>query len=105
MEKKTNKINKVITILFFIVLSILLIMTLYKLNKKHEEKLYNVLYSKIKYQANNCFLKKECERDITLKELYKKKYLEIQYDPITKEELNKEIKIKITDKDIKILFK
>lgn len=105
MVKKISKANKFIMILFLIVLCILLIFTMYKLNKKHEEKLYNVLYSKIKYQANKCFLKKECERDITLKELYEKKYLEIQYDPITKEELNKEIKIKILDKDIKIIDK
>ena len=105
MEKKTSKLNKIITIIFLIVLIVLIILTIYKLNKKHEEKLYDVLYSEIKYEAKQCYLKKECESNITLKELYEKKYLETQYDPITKEELNKEIKIQISDKDIKIIDK
>ena len=103
MEKKKSKINKFITIIFLILLSIVIAFTIYKLNKKHEEKLYNVLYSEIKYQANQCLLKKECENNITIKELYEKKYLETKYDPITKEELNKEIKIIIKNEKIEIV--
>lgn len=105
MEKKNNKSKKILTILLIIIMGIVLILTAYKLNKKHEDKLYNVLYSEIKYQANQCFLKKECESNITLNELYEKKYLSIQYDPITKEELNKDIKIIIKDKKIEIVKK
>ena len=103
MEKKTNKINKLLIIVFSLVFCIILILTLYKLNKKHEEKLYNVLYSEIKYAANQCFLKKDCENNITLKDLYDKNYLEIKYDPISKEELNKNIKIIIKDEKIEIV--
>ena len=103
MEKKTNKLNKIILIIFFAVLTLLAIFTIYKLNKRHEDKLYDVLYSEIKYAAKNCYLKKECENNITLKELYEKKYLETQYDPITKEELNKKIKITIKDEKIEIV--
>lgn len=105
MEKKTSKLNKTVTIIFLLVLIILAILTIYKLNKKHEEKLYDVLYSEIKYYANQCFLKKECESEITLKELYEKEYLGTQYDPITKEELNKETKIIIKDEKIEIVNK
>ena len=104
MEKKNNK-HKFLTIILLIIIGIVLILTTYKLNKKHEDKLYNVLYSEIKYQANQCFLKKECESNITLNELYEKKYLSIQYDPITKEELNKDIKIIIKDKKLEIVKK
>lgn len=102
MEKKTSKINIIILIIFLITLSTLLILTIYKLNKRHEEKLYDVLYSEIEYAAKECFLEKICESNITLQELYEKKYLSIKYDPITKEELNKETKITIKDKKIEI---
>ena len=47
-------------------------MTIYKINKKHEEKLYNVLYSEIKYAANKCCLEDKCEKNIKLRELYEK---------------------------------
>lgn len=97
MVKKISNIS-------IIILSIILIgFTIYKLNKRHVDKLYNVLYSEIKYQAQKCYLKKECESEITLKDLYEKKYLDTQYDPISKEELNKDIKIIIKDEKIEIV--
>ena len=103
MEKKTNKSSKFITIIFLGIIVLVICLTVYKLNKKHEDKLYNVLYSEIKYAANQCFLKKECESSITLNELYEKKYLDIKFDPITKEELNGEIKININAEKIEIV--
>ena len=103
MEKKKSKFNKIILIIILLVIGTIICITVYKLNSRHKEKLYNVLYSEIKYQANQCFLKKECENNITLKELYDKKYLETKYDPITKEELNKNTKIIIKDKKIEIV--
>ena len=102
MEKKKNKLNNILSTLLIIVIVLLLSVTAYKLNKRHEDKLYNVLYSKIKYAAKECYLKKECESNIVLNELYDKNYLEIQFDPITKEELNKNLKIIIKDEKIEI---
>ena len=102
MEKKKNKLKDIIKILIIVCLILVVVTTIYKLNKKHEDKLYDVLYSEIKYQANKCFLEKDCESTITLSELYDKKYLSIQYDPISKEELNSDIKIIIKDNEIKI---
>lgn len=97
MEKKIS------SIIIIILVIILISLTIYKLNKKHEDKLYDVLYSKIKYEAKECFLDKKCESTIVLEELYNKKYLEIQYDPISKEELNPKIEIKITEEKIEIV--
>ena len=98
MEKKKN----IIKVLIIITLILIIVFTIYKLNKKHEEKLYDVLYSEIKYKANKCYLDKKCESTITLKELYEKEYLSTQYDPISKEELNNNIKIVIKENEIKI---
>lgn len=96
-------VKKISSIIIIILAVILTILTIHKLNKRHEEKLYNVLYSEIKYQAKQCYLKKECEKTITLEELYLKKYLTTQYDPVTKEELNKYIKINIENEKIEIV--
>lgn len=96
-------VKKISSILAIILLICLITLTIYKLNKRHEDKLYDVLYSKIKYEAKQCFLDKNCESTMTLEELYNKEYLEIQYDPISKEELNSKIEIKIKDEKIEIV--
>ena len=96
-------VKKISNIIAIILIIVLIILTIYKLNKRHEDKLYNVLYSEIKYQANRCFLEGKCENTITLEDLYNKEYLETQYDPISKEELNKNITIKITKEKIEIV--
>ncbi len=98
MEKK--KINKILLIMFSIVLVILILLTIYKLNKNHEDKLYSVLYSKIEYQAKKCYLENSCDKEIVLNDLYEKKYLDVLYDPITKEKLDDNIKIKINKDEI-----
>ena len=96
-------VKKITIISLIIILIVLISLTGYKLNKRHEDRLYNVLYSEIKYQAKKCFLDKKCENNITLDELYEKKYLEIKYDPISKEELDKNIKIKVSNEKIEIV--
>ena len=98
MEKK--KINKISIIILSIVFIILLILTIYKLNKNHEEKLYNVLYSKIEYASYKCYLEEKCDNNFKLKDLYEKKNLETQYDPISKEELDENTKINIKDNKV-----
>ena len=95
-------VKKISNVCIIILLIALIGLTIYKLNKRHEDKLYNVLYSEIKYQGELCYLKGECESIMTLEELYTKKYLETQYDPISKEELNKDTKIIIKKDKIEI---
>ena len=53
----------------------------------------------IKYAANKCYLEKKCNESFDLQTLYDNNYLDTEYDPITKEELNKNLKISI-DKDV-----
>lgn len=95
-------VKKIINVILIISLLILLIMTIYKINKSHENKLYQVLYEEIKYQSKRCYLEKKCESSMTLEELYSKEYLDIQYDPISKEELNKDLEIIIKDNKVTI---
>lgn len=96
MVKKLSSI--IVVILVFVIIG----MTMYKLNKQHEDKLYNVLYSEIKYAANRCYLDERCSKDIILSELYDKHYLQTKFDPISKEELSKDLKITIKDSVVKV---
>ena len=98
MEK--NKLKLISAIL---IITILLGLTFYKIIKTREEKLYNVLYGEIEYQARQCFLKGDCKDKTTLKELYKLKYLETKYDPVTKEILDEEMLIEYKDEQIIII--
>ena len=96
MEKKVD--YKII--LIGIIIIIMLVLSGYKVIKNREKHLYEVLYNKIKASAKECFLKNDCEGTITLNDLYEKNYLKVQYDPITKEQLHKNIKIEYKEDEI-----
>lgn len=95
-------VKKVSKVCIIFLLLVLICSTIYKLNMRHEDRLYNVLYSEIKYQAEKCYLESKCESNITLSELYEKKYLNTQYDPISKEELDKDLKIVVNNESVEI---
>ena len=97
MEK--NKIKYFIPI---IIIAVLLFITAYKITKNREEKLYDVLYGKIEYAAKTCYLDKECEGKIVLQDLYDKNYIDIQYDPVTKEILDNKKSIELKDDKVVI---
>lgn len=86
MEK--NKIKFFIPI---ILMFVILIITSYKIVKNREDKLYQTLDGKIEFAFKKCYLKGDCEEKTTLEELYNLNYLEILYDPVTKEMLDKNI--------------
>ena len=77
---------------------ILVIFAGYKNVQNHFAKEYKVVNNKILESAKECFLKNDCEGIITLKDLYDKKYLDIQVDPKTKENIDDTICI-IFDKN------
>ena len=99
MEKRSN----IYIIIIIVLIAVIGVYSLYKMNKRHEEKLYNVLKNNIEYNAKKCFLETECSNEFTLNDLYIKGYLKTLYDPISKEELDSNIKITI--KEDKVYFK
>lgn len=56
-----------------------------KINNDHEQKLIYSMESKIEYYAKRCYLEGNCKKEMTLQELYDKKYLKEIVDPVTKE--------------------
>lgn len=95
-------VKKVSSIIAIILVLVIIGLTIYKINNRHENKLYDVLYSKIEYASNKCYLDKKCEKSFTLKELYDFGYLEVLYDPISKEEINNNLKIDIKNDKVNI---
>lgn len=97
MEKKKNKWEIYFVVSFLI---IIFLISAYKNLKNHHDKEYLVIYSEIKEKAKDCFQKKECEGNITLKDLYDKEYLDALYDPISKEKLDDNMCIKFENNKV-----
>ncbi len=97
MEKKRTNLIYV----FLGVLIILFGLAAYKSLEKHHEKEYQVLNSRILESAKDCYLKEDCTGEITIKDLYNKKYLDKQIDPVTKEDVDETICIKFENNEAK----
>ena len=98
-------VKKKSDLFLFVILVLVLIIgvnTLYLKQKRHDERAYKVLFNKIEYNAKQCYLKKDCNSSMILNDLYTKGYLETLYDPISKEELNKNIIITINNNEVDI---
>ncbi len=93
MGKKKFSIYYILLVVFII----LIIFAVINNVKYHHEKEYQVLFSKILESAKECYLKEECNGNITLKDLYDKNYLETQVDPSTKENMDETLCIKWQD--------
>ena len=87
-----------------ILLLVIIIPSVIKVNKRHNDHLLRVVESKIIERAEDCYYKEECNGKITLKELYEKKYLDIVANPISKEYYN-ELSYVIIHEDQKSEFK
>ena len=70
----------------------------YKAEKNHLDKLALVAHLKIKETARECYLKGDCEGQITLQDLYDKTGLAPMIDPVTKEDMDKHLCLKYIDK-------
>jgi len=99
MEKR--KMTKAYVILFIIGIALLfVIIAAVKVWQQHIDNLHLVVEKEIKEAAKDCFLKEECQGEITLQELYDKEYLDIQIDPVTKENKDNSICLKYINGEV-----
>jgi len=85
----TNKVTVIGSTI--VILLIILIPTVYKVIKNHQDNLYQVVEEKIINGAKKCYYEEKCLNEkITLKELYELNYLGEVNNPITKEYYNEE---------------
>lgn len=99
-----NSIKYTISILM--ALAIILVPTIYKVLKHHNDNLKYVVDSLISEEAEKCFIEKKCQNDeTTLQELYQYHYLEKVSDPVTKRLYSPDSKIAYKDNKIELHLK
>lgn len=87
-----NRTSKLLSLTFFIALSIIIIGSIVKVYTTHRDNLYSVVEKKITETARDCFIDKICEGDeTTLGFLMRNGYLAKQINPITKEDINEDL--------------
>ena len=99
--EKNKMINYYIIALILGVALLFIIVASYKVRKDHEDNLHLVVEKRIKEAARECFLNEECEGKITLEDLYEKDYLNVQIDPVSKENMNSDLCIEFEEKEIR----
>lgn len=90
----------IIFITIFILIGVVAITTTIRINSAHEEKLIYAMQSKVEYYAKRCFLEKRCADEATINMLYENGYIEKLYHPVTKEEIDANIKIRYINEKI-----
>lgn len=94
--------------IFFINVCLLIIIvitcTTIKINQEHEEKMLYAMKTKIEYNAKRCYLEDKCHDEVTLDDLYQLNYLSEVVNPVTKEILDKNIKINYIDNKIIVKY-
>jgi len=98
--EKNKMINVYIIVLMFSVALIFIVIAAIKVRGEHVDNLYLVVEKRIKEAAKDCFLNEDCEGQITLKDLYDKEYLDIQIDPVTKENMNEDLCLEYIEEKI-----
>ena len=87
--KKLEKNDILTYIAFFCLIAVITIPTVITVNREHQKRILHVTITRIKESAERCFNREECEGDrVTLRELYKKNFLEPVSNPITMEYYN-----------------
>lgn len=88
-----------------IIFLMIAIPTYFNIKKEHEDKLMIATKMEISTAAKNCFLDNVCSsNETTLKFLYEHNYLKKQYNPVTKEVYDENLKISYIDKKIILDF-
>ena len=88
MEKK----NKILLIIFIMLITAIVVISVFKVYKRHIDNLYKVVEKKITESAKECFIDQVCTgEETTLGELIKNKYLTTQVNPVTKEDISTDL--------------
>ncbi len=99
-----NKI--IVTCSVIIILLLVLVPSVYKVYKNHEDNLIKVTEQRIIEAAIKCKKESICtEESITLEMLYENNYLEKESDPVTKEYYNELSYVVEEDNDYKFVVK
>lgn len=98
----SNKNVAVLTLA--IIAGMIIIPTIYKVHKQHNENLILVVENEFAYYAKECYLSGDCGSNVTLKDLYDKGYLEDKLtNPINKKIYDDASSINLDTKKINLI--
>ncbi|MCI8670886.1 MAG: hypothetical protein HFI36_02470 [Bacilli bacterium] len=99
------KNSKVIISTFIIILGMIIVPTVYKIYKNHEENLIKVVEKEFLYYAKNCYNESVCKEPIVeLKDLYENDYLKEKLtNPINKKYYSEKSSINLDTNEIKLI--
>lgn len=101
--KMNNK--KIITLTLFIIAGMVIVPTIYKIYKEHNNNLVLVVEKEFAYYAKKCYNEDKCQnKTIYLKELYENKYLEERLtNPLNKKYYKEDSYINLETQEIKLI--
>ena len=100
-----NRNKFIINVTVIGIVLIIIIPTTYTIIKNYNNRLITVTTKRIIEAAEKCVKEEKCDnKEITLKELYEKKYLKKESNPITKEYYNENSYIKVENKEYKFII-
>lgn len=89
---------------FIIILGMVVVPTIYKVYKKHNDNLLLVVENEFMYQAKNCYYNDLCSNIVTLKDLYDNHYLKEKLtNPINKKYYDDKSSINIETGEIQLI--
>lgn len=96
--------KNVILLTLAIIAGMIVIPTIYKVHKQHNDKLLIVVENEFEYYAKECYLNDDCGSNVTLKDLYDKGYLEDKLtNPINKKIYDEASSINLDTKKINLI--
>lgn len=97
--------KKIITLTLFIIAGMVIVPTIYKIYKEHNNNLVLVVEKEFAYYAKKCYNEDKCQnKTIYLKELYENKYLEERLtNPLNKKYYKEDSYINLETQEIKLI--
>lgn len=97
--------RKIITLTLFIIAGMVIVPTIYKIYKEHNNNLVLVVEKEFTYYAKKCYNEDKCQnKTIYLKELYENKYLEERLtNPLNKKYYKEDSYINLETQEIKLI--
>lgn len=96
--------RKAIFLTFIIILGMVVVPTIYKIYKNHNDNLLLVVEKEFMYQAKKCFNEDKCSNIVTLKDLYDNDYLEDKLtNPINKKFYDESSSINVETEEMNLI--
>jgi len=96
--------KRVIILTLFVILGMIIVPTVYKIYKRHNDNLIKVVENEFMYQAKTCFNENKCSNIVYLKDLYSFNYLKEKLtNPINKKYYSEDSFVNLEKNELKLI--